>query len=151
MKTIGLAAIFIVIVSNLSLAQDSARYTQNGSVIPVRNTGNNILIELLHADSIFTFNIAVASFAATKRLDWHYHPGGQILIITEGTGYYQERGKPKQVVQKGEVIKCLPGIEHWHGAAAETGVSYMATYSSLRGATVWQEKVTDEQYYAKNK
>lgn len=151
MKKIVIATVFIIAVANLSFAQDSARYTQNGSIFPVRNTGNNTLIELLRADSIFTFNIAVASFAPTKRLDWHFHPGGQILIITEGTGYYQERGKPKQVVQKGEVIKCLPGVEHWHGAAAETGVSYMATYSSLRGATVWQEKLTDEQYYGKNK
>jgi quercetin dioxygenase-like cupin family protein len=50
------------------------------------------------------------------------HPGGQILLIMEGTGYYQERGKPIQIVHKGDVIKCLPGVtalarcntERWH-------------------------------------
>jgi quercetin dioxygenase-like cupin family protein len=35
--------------------------------------------------------------------DNHIHPAGQVLVITEGTGYYQEKGKPKQIVHKGDV------------------------------------------------
>jgi quercetin dioxygenase-like cupin family protein len=65
-------------------------------------------------DSTFDPSIAVATYDAGAKLDWHIHPGGQVLLITEGTGYYQERGKPLQVVHKGGVIKCLPGVEHWH-------------------------------------
>lgn len=57
--------------------------------------------------------IAVATFDPDARLNWHTHPGGQILLFTEGTGFYQERGKAKQVVRKGDVIKCLPDVEHW--------------------------------------
>ena len=30
----------------------------------------------------------------------------RLLLITEGAGYYQERGKPARVVRKGDVIKC---------------------------------------------
>ena len=104
-----------------AVAQDTSSFTQDGLVLTVRNTGNNTLVELNKADSIFTFNIAVASFPPGKKLDWHYHPGGQILLITEGIGYYQEKGKPKRTVHKGEVIKCLPGVEHWHGASVATG------------------------------
>ena len=134
---------------NKTVAQDSTIFTKDGVPLEVRSTGNNTLVELYKADSIFTFNIAVAKFPAGKKLDWHYHPGGQILIITEGVGYYQERGKPKRIVHKGEVIKCLPGVEHWHGSSVEAGVTYLATSPAQKGATVWLQKVTDEEYNSK--
>ena len=134
---------------NKAVAQDSTIYTKDGVPLEVRSTGNNTLVELSRADSIFNFNVAVAKFPPGKKLDWHYHPGGQILIITEGVGYYQERGKPKRVVNKGEVIKCLPGVEHWHGSSVEAGVTYLATSPAQRGATVWLQKVTDEEYNSK--
>ena len=134
---------------NKTAAQDSTVYTKDGAPLLVRNTGNNTLVELNHADSIFNFSIAVAKFPPGKKLDWHYHPGGQILIITEGIGYYQERGKPKRIVRKGEVVKCLPGVEHWHGSSVESGVTYLATSPAQRGATVWLQKVTDEEYNSK--
>jgi quercetin dioxygenase-like cupin family protein len=134
---------------NKTAAQDSTIFTKDGIAIPVRSTPNNTLVELNQADSIFTFNIAVAKFPPGKKLDWHYHPGGQILIITEGIGYYQERGKQKRIVRKGEVIKCLPGVEHWHGSSVEEGVTYLATSPAQRGATVWLQKVTDEEYNSK--
>ena len=137
------------VLSNKAVAQDSTIYTKEGVALEVRNTGNNTLVELSRADSIFNFNIAVAKFPAGKKLDWHYHPGGQILIITEGIGYYQERGKPKRIVRKGEVVKCLPGIEHWHGSSVEAGVTYLATSPAQKGATVWLQKVTDEEYNSK--
>ena len=131
---------------NKTVAQDATVFTKDGVALPVRNTGNNTLVELNAPDSIFNFSIAVASFPPGKKLDWHYHPGGQILIITEGIGYYQEKGKPKRIVRKGEVVKCLPGVEHWHGASVETGVTYLATSPAQKGATVWLQKVTDEEY-----
>lgn len=129
-----------------AVAQDASIFTKDGAALSVNNTGNNTLVELNKADSIFTFNIAVASFPPGKKLDWHYHPGGQILVITQGIGYYQEKGKQKKIVHKGEVIKCLPGVEHWHGASIETGVTYMATSPAQKGPTVWLQKVTDEEY-----
>jgi quercetin dioxygenase-like cupin family protein len=145
-----LLLLLFVATVHFASAQETSPYTKNGVPIPVRNTPNNTLIELIQQDSIFQFNIAVAAFPAGKRLAWHSHPGGQILVITEGVGYYQERGKPKQTVKKGEVIKCLPGVEHWHGAAAETGVTYMATYSTQKGTTIWLQPVTDAEYSSTN-
>jgi hypothetical protein len=44
-------------------------------------------------DTVFDPMIAVATYNAGAKLDCHSHPGGQVLLITEGTGYYQERGK----------------------------------------------------------
>jgi quercetin dioxygenase-like cupin family protein len=74
------------------------------------------------------------------------HPAGQILLILDCTGYYQERGKPIQIVHKGDVIKCLPGVEHWHGAAPKTGFTYLATTPTKKGKTVWLEPVADKDY-----
>lgn len=62
---------------NKTAAQDSTIFTKDGVAISVRSTGNNTLVELNQADSIFTFNIAVAKFPPGKKLDWHYHPGGK--------------------------------------------------------------------------
>ncbi len=150
LPSITFIVFFLLVTGSRVDAQSITPYTVNGAAIPVRNTGNNLIAELVKQDSTFSFNIAVASFAPGKRLAWHSHSGGQILLITDGIGYYQERGKPKQVVRKGEIIKCLPGVEHWHGASAETMVTYMATYSTEKGTTKWLEQVTDEQFNGKN-
>src|SRR5258705_9887812 len=90
---------------------------QNATIFPkgekgpnVHHVGNVWLSELSSADSVFTYSIAQAAFDPGARLDWHQHPGGQILLITDGIGYYQEKGKPKQTVHKGDIIKCQPGI-----------------------------------------
>lgn len=131
-------------------AQEALLFTRDGKKLEVRNTPNNILVELFKADSTFNFNVAAASFPAGKKLDWHYHPGGQILVITDGIGYYQEKGKPKRTVQKGEVIACPPGVEHWHGSSVEAGVTYLAVSPAQKGPTVWLQKVTDEEYQSKN-
>lgn len=45
----------------------------------------------LTKDGVRTTNV---TFEPTCRNNWHiHHKGGQILIVTEGRGYYQEWGK----------------------------------------------------------
>ena len=110
------------------------------------HTGNIWLSELNVGDSTFDPSIAQAVYSAGAKLDWHIHPGGQVLLITEGTGYYQERGRPIQIVHKGDVIKCLPGVEHWHGAAPNSGFAYIAVTPTQKGKTIWLEPVTDKDY-----
>lgn len=109
-------------------------------------TGTIWLNELNKPDSVFNFSIAVATYAPGSKLDWHIHPGGQILLITEGTGYYQEKGKPVQVVHKGDVIKCAPGVEHWHGAAPGSSFAYIAISPAGNGKTIWLQRVTNKEY-----
>ncbi|MGB4770403.1 MAG: cupin domain-containing protein [Chitinophagaceae bacterium] len=149
MKTFSLLTVFCIAFLYNAKAQEALIFTKDGKTLEVRQTPNNILIELYKADSTFNFNIAVASFPPGKKLDWHYHPGGQILLITEGIGYYQEKGKPKLTVRKGEVVTCQPGVEHWHGSSLESGVTYLAVSPAQKGATVWLQKVTDAEYQKK--
>ena len=109
-------------------------------------TGTIWLNELNHPDSTFNFSIAQAVYAPHSKLDWHIHPGGQYLLITEGVGYYQEKGKAGQIVHKGDVIKCLPGVAHWHGAAPGNSFAYVAVSPTTKGKTIWLQRVTDAEY-----
>ena len=110
------------------------------------HTGDIWLSELVVGDSSFDPTIAQATYGPGARLDWHIHPGGQVLLITEGTGYYQERGKPIRIVHKGDVIKCAPGVEHWHAAAPDSSFAYVAVTPSQKGKTIWLEPVSDKDY-----
>lgn len=126
---------------------------QNAPIFPkgeLSTTDNHVgkvwLNELSEPDSTFHYSIAMATFAPGARLDWHTHPAGQILLFTDGIGYYQERGKARQTVRRGDIVKCQPGVEHWHGAAHASGVTYVATTPTQKGKTIWFKRVTDAEY-----
>jgi quercetin dioxygenase-like cupin family protein len=88
-------------------------------------------------------------FEAGARNYWHRHPGGQILIATHGTGYYQEKGKPIQLLTKGDVVKIPPHIEHWHGASPESQFTHIAINTNTQNGIVeWLNMVTDEEYFS---
>ena len=128
-------------------AQTGDAIFPKGELSTTKNhTGDIWLNELNVGDSTFDSSIAVATYGPDARLDWHIHPGGQVLLISEGTGYYQERGKPVQIVHKGEVIKCAPGVEHWHGATPKSSFAYIAVTPTQKGKTVWLGPVSDKDY-----
>jgi 4-carboxymuconolactone decarboxylase len=127
---------------------------QDNSIFPKGEIGKNTnnytgtvwLSELNRPDTIFNLGLAQATFAPASKLDWHIHPAGQYLLVTQGTGYYQERGKPAQIVHKGDVIKCLPNVEHWHGATQNSDFTYVGVTPTQKGKTIWLNRVTDEEY-----
>ena len=93
--------------------------------------------------------VGCVTFAPGCRNHWHTHPGGQILLCTDGAGRYQERGKPVVCLQPGDVVKIAPGAEHWHGAAPDTPFSHIAIETHPEaGPAVWLEPVSDEDYLA---
>jgi hypothetical protein len=84
-----------------TLAQTADPVFPKGDLSTVKNlTGEIWLNELNVGDSTFDPSIARATYGPGAKLDWHIHPGGQVLLITEGTGYYQERGKPVRIVHR---------------------------------------------------
>lgn len=130
-----------------SRTQTSDAIFPKGELSTAQNhTGDIWLNELNVGDSTFDPSIAVATYGPGAKLDWHIHPGGQVLLITEGTGYYQERGKPVQLVHKGDVIKSPPGVEHWHGAAPDSRFAYIAVTPTQKGRTIWLKPVSDKEY-----
>ena len=87
------------------------------------------------------------TFLPGARSAWHTHPAGQMLVVTHGTGWVQERGQEKQVMQAGDVVWCPPDVEHWHGATDETSVTHYAIQQAVEGSAVtWGELVTDEEF-----
>ena len=146
-KIILLAFLVVSALCNLASAQTTPIFPK-GEIATINNhTGTVWLTELNRPDSTIDIAIANATFAPGAKLDWHIHPAGQILMITEGTGYYQEKGKPIQVVHKGDVIKCVPGVTHWHGAAPKSSFTYVAvSTNSAKNKTVWLERVSDAEY-----
>ena len=151
-KTISIILFVAVMFCDHANAQDSTLFPRGQIGANTDNyTGTIWLSELNHPDSNFTFSLAQAVYAPGAKLDWHIHPGGQYLLITEGKGYYQEKGQPARLVQKGDIIKCLPGVEHWHGAAPNSSFSYIAVTPIQKGKTIWLRRVTDEEYNSVNK
>jgi quercetin dioxygenase-like cupin family protein len=102
---------------------------------------------LVPDDSTFhcpTFNV---TFEPGARNNWHRHPGGQVLLVTGGRGYYQEEKKKAQVIRKGDVIRIPPDVKHWHGAAPDSGLTHIAISTNPQeGDAEWLEPVTDEEY-----
>jgi quercetin dioxygenase-like cupin family protein/alkylhydroperoxidase/carboxymuconolactone decarboxylase family protein YurZ len=102
---------------------------------------------MMVTDSVYNSAIGNVTFEPGARTNWHYHPGGQILLITNGLGYYQEKGHPIQLLHKGDIVKCPPNIEHWHGASPNCGVTHIAiSTNEQKGNVVWLKPVSDEEY-----
>jgi len=110
-------------------------------------TGNAYNIGLVDADSTFTTAVGNVYFEPGARSNWHSHPAGQILIITDGVGYHQIEGQPVEIIKKGSVVKCPPNVRHWHGASADIGLQQLYIVPNTeKGIVNWNEAVTDEQY-----
>lgn len=109
-------------------------------------TGNAWLQPLIAADNENQNSVGNVTFEPGARSKWHLHPAGQILLVIDGVGYYQEKGQPKKILRKGDAIKCPPNVAHWHGASATESFTQLAITGRQKGETLWLGEVTDEEY-----
>jgi len=110
-------------------------------------SGTAWLNMLVANDTTQNTSIGNVTFEPGVRTNWHYHPGGQILLATSGKGRYQEEGTAVRELQRGDVIKCAANIRHWHGAAPDSEFIHIAIGTNTgKGAVVWLQPVTDEEY-----
>lgn len=90
---------------------------------------------------------AHVTFEPGARTAWHTHPLGQSLIVTAGLGWAQIEGEPIEEIRPGDVVWFPPGVRHWHGATATTGMSHIAIQEKQDGSAVtWLEQVSDAEY-----
>lgn len=95
----------------------------------------------------FGCTVSNVTFAPGCRNSWHSHKGGQLLLCTSGKGYYQEKGKPIQLLLPGDVVKIASDVIHWHGAAPDSEFTHIAIGTQLdKGGVTWLEPVTDDEY-----
>jgi quercetin dioxygenase-like cupin family protein len=102
---------------------------------------------LVTEEEVFGSRIGNVTFEPGARTNWHSHPGGQILLVTNGAGYYQVQGGLVQLLRRGDVVEIGPDAVHWHGATPSGEFTHVAVVTnSLAGNTVWLQPVTDEEY-----
>lgn len=112
-------------------------------------TGTVWVKPLLPADSTLNASIGNVVFEPKARSKWHKHPGGQTLLALNGMGYYQEKGKPLQILRQGDVVRCPPDVEHWHGASHDNWFVQLAiTPEHPKGRVNWLHEVGEEEYQA---
>jgi quercetin dioxygenase-like cupin family protein len=128
------------------------RITRAGSQPSARGpaeyfTGSVRVDPLFPATAPSRISGGLVTFEPGARSAWHTHPVGQVLIVTAGLGWVQREGGPVEEIRPGDVVWIPPGLKHWHGATATTGMSHIAVQEAIDGRNVeWMEQVTDEQY-----
>jgi len=152
LKMFGIIFLFSI---NTIYAQSQKRYSVQADTVFARGrkidngnfTGTAYLKMLVMEDKENPIAAGNVTFEPGARTKWHLHPAGQIILVTDGIGYYQEKGQPKKILYKGDVIKCPPNTAHWHGASENNYFVQIAVTSNENGTTVWLNPVTDQEYH----
>ena len=112
-------------------------------------TGNSYLHPL--TDPKETIFLANVTFEPGCRNHWHIHHassgGGQILLCTNGRGWYQEQGQAARPLNPGDVVVIPAGVKH--GAAKDNWFSHVAFEAPGEDCSnEWLEPVDDAWYSA---
>ena len=112
--------------------------------------GNSWLNPLTSGAPVFIANV---TFEPKCRNNWHIHKadkgGGQILLCTDGEGWYCEEGKKPVKLIPGDTVVIPANVKHWHGAAKDSWFSHLAVECPGENTqNVWLEPVSDEEYNA---
>src|SRR4029453_12974421 len=90
-------------IQTMEITRDGSRPVQPG---PEANFTGDVRVERLfepvdpsHASG------GLVTFASGARTAWHSHPGGQILIVTAGTGRVQLWGHPIEEIRTGDGVQ----------------------------------------------
>jgi quercetin dioxygenase-like cupin family protein/alkylhydroperoxidase/carboxymuconolactone decarboxylase family protein YurZ len=93
------------------------------------------------------YSVGQVTFEPGGKTNWHTHPAGQILIVTDGEGWYQERGKAPVSLKKGDIYVIPKDVEHWHGATKDSKFVHIAISNMVNGNNVaWMSPVTEIEY-----
>lgn len=107
--------------------------------------GNSYLNPLAKNQGVGAANV---TFEPGCRNSWHiHHKGAQILLVTDGRGWYQEWGKEPVELHPGDVVNIPSEVKHWHGAAKDSWFAHVAIEVPAEGAwNQWCEQVEDQDY-----
>jgi 4-carboxymuconolactone decarboxylase len=163
MKKIGITIIACIAVTffiSCNSNQNKTKDMETTSIFPKGAPGSSdYFTGIVHVQGLVNpdeieglYSVGSVTFEPSGKTNWHTHPAGQILLVTEGNGFYQERGKPAQVISKGSVVKIPKDVEHWHGASKNSKLVHIAISNMKGGSNVtWMNPVNDEEYSSVNK
>lgn len=119
---------------------------ETGDKAPKYFTGN-AYVKMLVTNPDYDCMVYNVTFEPGARNYWHKHSIGQILLVTEGEGYYQEKGKSARLLHAGDVVEIPANVVHWHGASAKSKFIHIGiTPKSGENKVEWLEPVSDEEY-----
>ena len=111
-------------------------------------TGDVYVSSLKKVDGPSKLIASIVRFTPGARTNWHIHTAGQILLIEEGRGRWQEMGDSIKELVVGQPVLTKPNVLHWHGAAPDQAALQFSVYA---GMLEWKQAVTDEEYLGKKK
>lgn len=146
-QVVGIYLVGLIVFSCTRQTREVQPIFPKGDRIANNNfKGTAYLKMLMDADSINPTSVGNVTFEPGARTKWHQHPDGQILLVMDGVGYYQEKGQAKKILKRGDVIKCPANTPHWHGASADNHFVQVAVTNRHLGETIWLQDVTEEEY-----
>ena len=112
--------------------------------------GNSYLNPLTVPGETAVF-LANVTFEPGCRNNWHIHKaesgGGQLLLCTDGRGWYQEWGQAARELHPGDVVTIPAGVKHWHGAAKDSWFSHISVeVPGEKSGSEWLEPVAEADY-----
>ena len=110
-------------------------------------TGQSYL-SMLNTEGVMVANV---TFEPGCRNNWHIHHaskgGGQILLCTAGSGWFQAEGEAPVSLEPGSVVTIPANRKHWHGAKKDSWFSHIAIeVPGEDTSNEWCEPVSDEYY-----
>lgn len=140
-------SLFIIVMAALlsSCASQSAIFPLEEKAPSANNTGDVRISMLKNSGETMIVHFL---FENGSRNFWHYHPDAeQTLLVLDGEGYYQEEGKEKRIIRKGDVIVTPPNVRHWNGATHSKKIYCMTvTEHAVKEHVVQLREVTDKEY-----
>lgn len=123
-----------------------------GNLAPEGNfTGKAWVTGLVENDTVYHTIVANVTFEAGARTNWHSHPSGQLMLVTDGVGFHQIEGQPRETIRKGDVAKCPPDTIHWHGATKDSSMTHVVVLPNTeRGIVNWMDAVSSQEYFQKD-
>lgn len=133
--------------SSETISQNATVFPQGERIIS-SNFSGTVWLKMMGAnDSTLHASFGNLTFERKARTNWHSHPGGQILFITEGKGFYQAKGQPVRKLQKGDVVEIQRNVVHWHGASPDSELAHIAVnLNTGDDGAIRLGPVTDEEY-----
>jgi quercetin dioxygenase-like cupin family protein len=130
------------------VVQRAGAGAQNPSIGPAQNFTGSVRVDgRFQGSAPARISGGTVTFEPGSRTAWHTHPLGQTLIVIAGVGLVQHWGGAIQEIKPGDTVWIPPGVKHWHGASATSGMTHVAISEALDGKTVeWLEHVTEDQY-----
>lgn len=148
------AIVLLIMFNQLISAQQKtksnnmASFIEKGIAAPIAYFTGTVWVNMnVTPEEGYNINMGTITFEPKARTNWHIHTSGQILFVIEGMGYYQEKGKAIELIQKGDVIKIPKNVEHWHGASHTNSMRHIALVPEFdKDKTEWLVPVSEVEY-----